>query len=126
MMDEVASHSPGETEKKSVFLVLWKALLASTQEIRTDGKAPTVGVGRAGLEQCKSGSESNVQGALGASSVCSHHARECSVDSQHRNDKGEQSFLPRHRVIKPRALMLQKEGRKLLLQRPLWPWVTNW
>lgn len=50
-----------------------------------------------------------MQGALGTFSVCTRHAWDV-------NDKGEQSFLRRHGVIKPRsqgsshALMLEKEG----------------
>lgn len=72
-----------------------------------------VSVGRAGLEQCKSRSERSMRGALGTFSVCTHHAWECSVNSQHVNDKEEQSFLPRERTIKPRSQRsshVEKEG----------------
>lgn len=70
-------------------------------------------MGRAGLEQCKSRSERSMRGALGTFSVCTHHAWECSVNSQHVNDKEEQSFLPRERTIKPRSQRsshVEKEG----------------
>lgn len=79
------------------------------------------GQGRAGLERCKSRSARSLQEELGTFSVCTCRAWERSVDSLHINDKGEQSFLPRHRVIKLRsqaaAMCTDAEGRKLLLQR---------
>lgn len=51
--------------------------------------------------------------ALGTFSVCTRHAWEWSVNSQHVNDKEEQSFLPRHRTIKARSQCsshVEKEG----------------